>query len=71
MTTESNGGVADIHHRMPVAVAQEDWALWLGEAGKGAAALMKAPPGNVFVFHRVDPKVNSNRASGPELIAPI
>ncbi len=71
VTTESNGGVAKIHHRMPVAIAPDDWPLWLGEAGKGAATLMHAPPGDIFAFHRVDPRVNSNRASGPELIEPL
>ena len=71
VTTASNGPVKDIHHRMPVAVAPENWGLWLGEAGKGAAVLMKEPPGEVFEAWRVDPAVNSNRASGPELIEPL
>ena len=71
VTTAANGPIADIHHRMPVAIGSDDWPLWLGEAGKGAAVLMKEPPGDLYQFHRVDPKVNSNRASGPELIEPI
>ena len=71
VTTAANGPIADIHHRMPVAIGSDDWPLWLGEAGKGAAVLMKDPPGDLYQFHRVDPKVNSNRASGPELIEPI
>ena len=45
--------------------------LWLGEEGKGAATLMAAPPDDVLSFYRVDPKVNSNRASGEDLIEPI
>ena len=71
VTTAANGPIADIHHRMPVAIGSDDWPLWLGEAGKGAAVLMKEPPGDLYQFHRVDPKVNSNRASGSELIEPI
>ena len=71
VTTAANGPVRDIHHRMPVAIQPQDWPLWLGEAGKGAAVLMKDPPGDMYQFYRVDPKVNSNRASGPELIEPI
>jgi putative SOS response-associated peptidase YedK len=71
VTTEAAGRVAEIHHRMPVPVAPEDWALWLGEAGKGAAALMHAPADEIFAAHRVDPQVNSNRAHGPDLIEPI
>lgn len=71
VTTNSNGPISEIHHRMPVSIAAPDWPLWLGEAGKGAAKLMQTPPDDVFAFHRVDPRVNSNRASGPELIEPI
>ncbi len=71
VTTASKDGVAEIHHRMPVSVAPENWGLWLGEAGKGAARLMTQAPGDVFAFHRVDPRVNSNRAAGPELIEPL
>jgi putative SOS response-associated peptidase YedK len=71
VTTAANKPMSAIHHRMPVTVAAEDWALWLGEEGKGAATLMKAAPDDALAFYRVDPKVNSNRASGPDLIEPI
>ena len=70
VTTSASGPVQEVHHRMPVVVTPSDWGLWLGEEGKGAATLMRDPPGD-FVFHRVDPRVNSNRASGPELIEAI
>lgn len=71
VTTAANKAMSVIHHRMPVILAQEDWPLWLGEAGKGAATLMTAPPEETLSFYRVDRKVNSNRASGPELIEPL
>jgi len=56
---------------MPLAIAPADWPLWLGEAGHGAAALMRPAPVGSLVWHRVDPAVNSNRAAGPDLIAPV
>jgi putative SOS response-associated peptidase YedK len=71
VTVASSGPLSDIHHRMPLRIAPEDWPLWLGEEGKGAARLMTGSPGDVFSFHRVDPRVNSNRAEGPELIDPL
>lgn len=71
VTTEAKGPMSDIHHRVPVILEAGDWPLWLGEAGKGAAALMQAPGDDVIDFFRVDPAVNSNRANGPELIEPI
>ncbi len=71
VTTKANKTMAQVHHRMPVVLGQQDWPKWLGEQGKGAAALMAAPPDEALEFYRVDPKVNSNRASGPELIQPM
>jgi len=71
VTTSANAPMSEIHHRMPVVLAQNDWPLWLGEAGKGAATLMQAPPDETLRFHRVDKAVNSNRANGPELIEAI
>lgn len=71
VTTPASKKMQAIHHREPVTLAPEDWALWLGEEGRGAATLMKAAPEDRLTFHRVDKAVNSNRASGPELIEPI
>ena len=71
VTTEANAAMRPIHHRMPVIVEQADWALWLGEAGKGAARLMHPPGEDVLELYRVDRRVNSSRASGPGLVAPL
>ncbi|MCC1493900.1 SOS response-associated peptidase [Cognatishimia sp. F0-27] len=71
VTCPADGPMASIHHRMPVILAAGDWAKWLGEEGHGAATLMKAAPHDAVRFYRVDPKVNSNRASGKDLIAPL
>lgn len=70
VTTAANDSVRAVHHRMPLIIEPADWALWLGEAGKGAARLMKPGFEDVLQFHRVGTAVNSNRASGPDLIAP-
>lgn len=70
LTVAANTPMQAIHHRMPVVVEPEDWALWLGERGKGAAPLMRAAADDVLHWHRVSRAVNSNRAEGPELIMP-
>jgi len=44
VTCPANAVLAPIHERMPVVVAPEDFALWLGEAGHGAARLMVPAP---------------------------
>jgi len=71
VTCAANRPMSEIHHRMPVIVGPRDWPLWLGEAGKGAAALMKPAPDDLLEAFRVDPAVNSNRASGAGLIEPV
>ena len=71
VTTGANSAMSAIHHRMPVILEPADWPLWLGEAGKGAARLMRAAPEDALRWWRVDPKVNSNRAEGPDLIDPL
>lgn len=71
VTTGANQALSAIHHRMPVILDQSDWALWLGEAGQGAATLMQPGDEDLLQWHRVDPAVNSNRAEGPELIEPF
>lgn len=71
VTTAANDRMSSIHHRQPVTLRPEDWALWLGEAGHGAATLMHAAHQDAMDFYRVDPMVNSNRAAGAELIDPI
>lgn len=71
VSTEAGPGMAGIHDREPVILDPADWPLWLGEAGHGAATLMKPTPPGVLKMHRVDVAVNSNRASGPQLIEPF
>jgi putative SOS response-associated peptidase YedK len=71
VTTAANQTLLPIHHRMPLMLEPRDWPLWLGESGKGAASLMQPGPEGLHRMHRVAVDVNSNRASGPELIEPF
>ncbi len=71
VTTDASRAMSEIHHRMPVILEPRDWPLWLGEAGHGAAVLMRPAGEDVLAFHRVDPRVNSNRATGADLIEPV
>ena len=71
VTVEGGPNMAGIHDREPVILEPADWPLWLGEAGHGAALLLKPTAKGVLRAHRVDPAVNSNRAQGPQLTRPI
>lgn len=48
VTCAANATLAPVHHRMPVTVLPEHYALWLGEAGHGAATLMHAASDGYF-----------------------
>lgn len=71
VTVGANEMMSKIHKRMPVSLAPEQWSEWLGEKGKRAALLMQPAPEDRFSAYRVDPAVNSNRASGEGLIQPL
>ena len=71
VSTEAGPGMRGLHHREAVVLERADWPLWLGEAGHGAAVLMKASAEGVLRCHRVDVAVNSNRAEGAALIEPL
>jgi len=68
VTCPANEMLSPIHHRMPVVIAPENYGLWLGEEGKGAALLMQPTSNDFFAFYEVGDAVGSNRADGPELI---
>lgn len=71
VTTGASDWMAETHHREPVIVAQQDWGTWLGETDAKAAPLLRAARDGAFQRWRVDPAVNSNQASGEQLIAPL
>ena len=71
VTTDANAEMSAVHHRLPLILEQTDWAKWLGEQGHGAATLMKPTAEGIISLRRVGTAVNSNRASGPELIDPL
>ena len=71
VTLDGGPNMEGIHDREPLILDPVDWPLWLGEAGHGAATLMRPTAKGVLQSWRVDPAVNSNRAAGPHLIEPI
>ena len=71
VTLGAGPNLEPIHDREPLILEPADWPLWLGEAGHGAARLMKVTAPGVLQSHRVGKAVNSNRAAGPELTLAI
>lgn len=74
LTSEPNAEMAELHNRMPVVLAHEDWDRWIDPDERSAEdlidLLVPAPDGSL-VMHPVDRGVGNTRAEGPELIRPI
>jgi putative SOS response-associated peptidase YedK len=74
LTTNANALCVPLHDRMPVIVAPEDYALWLGEREGDAAALMRllVPfPAEGMESYRVGSEIGNVRNDTPSLIAPV
>lgn len=74
LTTEANGFLSNIHHRMPVVLPKSTWNEWLDPQNSDIAGLkqiLRPAPSALFEAHRVDPKVGNARHKGPELMAPL
>lgn len=54
VTCAANATLAPVHDRMPVVIAPQDFALWLGEAGHGAALLMTPAPDEALIAAPAD-----------------
>jgi putative SOS response-associated peptidase YedK len=62
-----------VHDRMPVILAKEDWARWLSPTSNPATLqdLFHPTSAGEVLIHPVSQMVNSNRATGSELITEI
>jgi putative SOS response-associated peptidase YedK len=74
ITTAANALLAPLHHRMPVVIAPDRWADWLGEnalADSAVMTLLQPYPDNAMAFWAVDRRVGNVRNEGPDLFASI
>ncbi len=60
VTTGPNRLLTDIgHHRSPVMLDATHWDNWLGPDDRAAEALIKPPPDDLMVAHKVTRRVNN------------
>jgi putative SOS response-associated peptidase YedK len=74
ITTNANALLEPLHTRMPVLLAPDCWATWLGEQSTGDAelrALFKPYPGAAMTFWLVDRRVGNVRNDSPDLFTPL
>lgn len=73
ITAAANEFLAAFHHRMPVVLARESYALWLDpDADRAALCALLAPAPNALLCAvPLGRTVNSARAEGAELLVPL
>jgi putative SOS response-associated peptidase YedK len=70
ITTTANRVAGTIHDRMPVVLAPDSWATWLGEAPGDPEALLQPAPDDLIEAWPVSVAVNSPRNNNDDLLAP-
>jgi putative SOS response-associated peptidase YedK len=73
ITGPPNELVAPIHNRMPVILARESWARWLGEDrvdSDDLLALLRPYPAEAMRAYKVATRVGNVRNNDKELLAP-
>jgi putative SOS response-associated peptidase YedK len=69
ITTESKGGLKDLHARMPVMLGAATAKQWLQAADDKAVLIDEALTD--FDVYKVDKRVNNSRNEGEELVRPV
>ncbi len=70
LTCTPNNVMAELHDRIPVILAKEDWAKWLGEepaAEEELLALLQPCPDDALKIWPVDKAVGNVKNNGPQL----
>lgn len=70
LTCPPNEMMAEIHDRMPVILAPEDYREWLGEE-PDPAHLLKPYPADDMVMWPVSTRVNSPKNNDPDIIVEV
>jgi len=69
LTTQANAMMADIHERMPVILAMQDYDTWLKGELREAQSLLRPYPAALMAAYRVTNYVNSPQHQGPRCLA--
>jgi putative SOS response-associated peptidase YedK len=74
VTTAASPDLTALHHRMPVTIAPDAFAVWLDCAHDDvevAMSLLITPPVGTFAWHEVSTAVNRVANDDPRLIEPV
>ena len=70
ITTDANQMVAEIHDRMPLILASQDYGRWLGEE-PDPADLMDPFPADLMRMWPISTRVNKPENDDPSIVEPI
>jgi putative SOS response-associated peptidase YedK len=70
ITTDANELVADIHNRMPVVLAPNDYARWLGEE-LDPRDLMRPFPAELMRMWPISTRVNKPENDDAAIVEPV
>jgi putative SOS response-associated peptidase YedK len=74
ITTEANDLMSEIHHRMPVILPPEDYAMWLDpdfDEKEPLTTLLKPYPADAMEAYPVSRKVNKPSNNEPSVLEPV
>ena len=74
LTCGPNKTMGELHDRMPVILAENDWSHWLGEeqaSEQELLALLEPCPDEALKIWPVDRMVGNVRNNGPQLSLPV
>src|SRR6185369_3805671 len=74
VTTQAGSDLAELHHRVPVTIAPDDFERWLDGRANDAddvMRLLKAPREGEFAWHEVSTRVNRVANDDEQLVLPI
>jgi putative SOS response-associated peptidase YedK len=74
ITAPASPDLAELHHRVPVTIARDDFDRWLDASicdAREAATLLVAPPEGTFVWHEVSTAVSRVANDDARLVVPI
>lgn len=70
ITVDANARVAELHARMPLIVAPQDYQAWLSSETTPALALPTSVPAAEMLYYPVSTRVNNARNDDPACLAP-
>jgi putative SOS response-associated peptidase YedK len=71
ITTDANDLLRDVHDRMPVIIAPEDYARWLDRSNAAVTDLIAPYPSDAIRIHPISTRVNAVKNDDPALLDPV